>query len=99
MFPIIKYKVRIEKIKFLHKRKTTAIGKSHEKSGKKQAIFFCTPVSKFQKISTLSICDGAKQIYPKKQKKILRKNTVRISEAVVGKYSVKKVSLKISPPV
>ena len=27
---------------------------------KKQKIFLCTPVSKFQKISTLNNCDGAK---------------------------------------
>ena len=39
------------------------------KSDKKQEIFFYTPVPKFQKISTLNICDGAKQIYPKKQKR------------------------------
>ena len=47
----------------------------HAKSDKKQKIFFYTPVSKFQKILTLNICDGAKQIYPKK-KKILRKDTL-----------------------
>ena len=70
--------------------------KFHVKSAKKQKIFFCTPVSKFQKISTLNISDGAKQIHPKKQNKILRKDTVRISEL---RISVKKVSLKISPPV
>ena len=37
-----------------------------EKSDKKQEIFSCSTVSKFQEISTLNICDGAKQIYPKK---------------------------------
>ena len=45
---------------------------------------------------------GAKQIYPKKQKKILTKDTVRISEAVVWNGSAKKVSLKslkVLPPV
>ena len=49
----------------------------------------------------INICDGVKQIYPKKQtkKKILRKDTVRNSEAVGARCSVKKVSLKISPPV
>ena len=40
--------------------------KFHEKLDKKQKIFFCTTVSKFQEISTLNICDEAKQIYPKK---------------------------------
>ena len=39
------------------------------KSDKKQKIFFCTPVSKFQEILTLNIYDGAKQIYPEKQKR------------------------------
>ena len=43
---------------------TTAIGESLLK---KQKSLFCTPVSKFQKISTLNICDGAKSIYPRKQ--------------------------------
>ena len=33
--------------------------KFHAKSDKNQKIFFCMPVSKFQKISTLNICDGA----------------------------------------
>ena len=33
------------------------------------------------------------------KKKILRKDTLQTSEAVVWSYSVKKVSLKISPPV
>ena len=50
MLPIIKYYVR-----------------RLNSSDKKQQIFFCTTVSKFQEISTLNnICDGAKQIYPKK---------------------------------
>ena len=70
----------------------------HAKSDKKQKIFFCTPVSKFQKISTLNICDGGKQIYSKKQK-ILTRDTLRISVAVDRRCTVKKVSLKTSPPV
>ena len=36
---------------------------------KKKKIILCTPVSKFQEISTLNICDGAKQICTKKQQK------------------------------
>ena len=47
----------------------------------------------------LNVCDEVKQIYPKKQKKILRKDTVRISEAVGGRCSVNKLSLKSSLPV
>ena len=37
-----------------------------------------------------------KQISPKKQKKILRKNTGRISEAAIRRCSVKTVSLKVT---
>ena len=60
---------------------------------------FCSYTG-YNQILALNICDVAQQIYPKKQKKqILRKDTVRISEAVVGGYSAKKVALKISPPV
>ena len=64
----------------------------HAKSDKKQKIFFYTPVSKFQNILTLNICDEAKQIYPKK-KNILRKDTLRISVAAVRRciYSKKGV--------
>ena len=34
-----------------------------EKSDKKQEIFSCSTVSKFQEISTLNICDGSKQYF------------------------------------
>ena len=50
----------------------TAIGKKfHVKSDKIQKIFFCTPVSAFQKISTSNIYNGAKFIkdLPKGTKK------------------------------
>ena len=47
--------------------------KFRAKLDKKQKIFFCAPVSKFQKILTLNICDGTKQIYPKKQKEDSKK--------------------------
>ena len=60
---------------------------------KKQKIFFCT-IPKFQKISTLNICGGTKYIYPKKQKMLRRKDTLRISEAVVWRCSVKKEHLR-----
>ena len=74
--------------------------KFYGKSDKKQKIFFCTPIAKLQKISILNICNKAKQIYPKKQKKkLLRKDTLRVSEAVIQRSCVKKVSLKILPPV
>ena len=55
---------------------------------------------KIQKILTLNICNEAKQIYPKKQKKkLLRKDTLRVLEGVIQRCCVKKVSLKILPPV
>ena len=101
MLPIIKYYVRRETIKFLLKKERNLRyrKKFHAKSDKTQKIFFCAPVSKFQKISTLHIWNKAKQIYPKKWKKLLRKDTLRVSEAVVRRCSIKKVSLKILPPV
>ena len=67
----------------------------------KSRKYFYTPVSKFQKISTLNICDGAKQIYPKKQtnkQKILRRDTLQISVAAVWRCTVKKLFLKILVP-
>ena len=90
-----------EKIKFLQKKEgnRSCWKKFHAKSNKKEKIFFCTPVSKLQKISTLHICNKAKQIYPKKQKKLPRNDTLRVSEGVVRRCSVKKVSLKNLPPV
>ena len=50
-------------------------------------------------IFSLNVCDGEKQIYPKKQKKILRRDILRISVGAVRRCAVKKVSLKNSPPV
>ena len=58
---------------------------------KKQKILFCTTVSKFQEISTLNICDGAKQIYPKKQKNLLRRDILRILVVVMGRFNEKGV--------
>ena len=54
---------------------------------------------KIQKILTLNICNEAKQIYPKKQKKLLRKDTLQVSEAVIRKGCVKNAFLKILSPV
>ena len=100
IIPIIKYLVGTEKVKFLHKMEATANGKSFVQNRiKSRKYFYVQPASKLQKISTLNICDGTKQIYPKKQKMILRRDTLRISVAVVQKGTVKKVSLKISPRV
>ena len=77
------------------------MAKFHVKSDKKQKIFFCTPVSKFQEILKLNIYDEAKQIYPKKRKKILRRDTLRISIAVIRKFNLKKgvPYFKFLPPV
>ena len=100
MFPIIKYWVRREKIKFLYKSETTAYWKKfHVKLDKKEKIFFCTPKpSKFQEILTLNISDGAKQ---RNKKKILPRDTLQISVVVIGMCNVKKVSFifKIAPSV
>ena len=75
--------MRREKIKFLHKRETTAIGKSFMQNQiKSRNIILHTSIN-FHKTSTLNNCDGGKQIYPKKQKKILREDILQISETVV----------------
>ena len=68
---------------------------------KYRKYFSAQQVSKFEEISTLNICDGAKQIYPKKQKNLLRRDILRILVAVIPRFDVKKVSFffKISPPV
>ena len=66
--------MRRKKIDLLHKRKTTAIGKKfHAKSDKKQKIFFCTPVRKFQKTSTSATKQNR---FIRKKKKLLRKDTL-----------------------
>ena len=68
---------------------------------KNQKTFFCTTVSKFQEMLTLNICDGAKQIYSKKQKKnVLRRDIPRTLVAVIKRFNLKKVTsvFKISPP-
>ena len=60
-------------MKRLCKPEITAIEKSFMQNRiKSRNIFLHTSI----KISTLYICDGAKQIYPKKQKKILRRDTL-----------------------
>ena len=88
--------MRTEKTKFLCKGKPQLLEKF---SLEKAENIFCKlvpingPLSTFQKISILNIYDGAKKIYPKKQKKILRKDLL-ISEAVFWRCSVKKKKKK-----
>ena len=72
--------------------------KFQAKSDKKQKISFCTPVRKFQKTWT-SATKQNRFNKKKTKKKLLRKDTLRVSKAVIRKYCVKKVSLKILPPV
>ena len=67
----------------------------HAKSDKKQKIFFHTPVSKFQKILTLKICDGVKQIYPKK-KDSKERNSANFSSSPPEVYSKKGVLKKFA---
>ena len=69
--PVIKYSVKREKIKFLHKRDTAAIGKSFIQD-KKLKMFFFTPEPKLRKLLTL-----LKDVYPKKLKKIIREFILR----------------------
>ena len=84
----------------MYKSKTPAIGKSSWKIWLKQKIFFCTTVSKFQEILTLNICDGAKQIYPKKYNCSKKRYSTNFSSSQ-QEVQCKKVSFifKILPPV
>ena len=59
---------REKKTKLLHKRETTAVGKGL--IGKRRKYF---PAHQYQNFRTLNICNGAKYIYPKKQKKDSKK--------------------------
>ena len=58
-------------------------------------MFFWAPVRKFQKTST-SVTKQSRFI---KNKKLLRKDTLWVSEAVIQKCCVKKLSLKTLPHV
>ena len=87
-----------KKIKFLHTTETAAIGKSFMQNLIKNRTYFLHTSINISEILILNICNGAKEIYPKKPKKILKKDTVRISEQL-SEVSVKKMSLKISRPV
>ena len=68
------------------------------RSDKKQKIFFNTPLSKFQKFQHQTSAMEQSR-FTQRKKEILRKDTLRISAAAVGKCTVKKLSLKNSPPV
>ena len=78
---------------------TTAIGKSFIQNRIKSRNIFLHISAKISENFDIKSLRWTKQIYPKKQKKILRKDTLRISEVVVLRCSVKKVSLKILPAV
>ena len=68
----------------------------HVKADKKQKMFFYTPVSKFQKILTLNICDEAKQIYPKKKKDSKERYSTNFSSSRPEVYSKKGVLKKFA---
>ena len=76
------------------KGKPQPLEKFHAKSDKKQKIFFCTPVTKFQKISTSNMCNEAKQIYPNKQKKASKKRYSKSFRSSYPKVLCKKGVLK-----
>ena len=70
---------------------------------KKQKIFFYTPVYTSIRISEIFNikhlwCSKA-DLSKEEKKKIFRKDTLRISVAAVRRCTLKKVSLKNSPPV
>ena len=56
-------------------------------------MFFWAPVRKFQKTST-SVTNQNRFIKKKNKKKLLRKDTLWVSEAVIRKFCVKKCDLK-----
>ena len=56
-------------------------------------------VTKFRKILTLNIAMKQNRLIKRNEKKLLRKDTLRVSQAVIQRYHIKKVSLKILPPV
>ena len=62
-------------------------------------MFFWAPVRKFQKTSTSVTKQNRFIKKNNKKKKLLRKDTLRVSEAVIRKCCVTKVSLKILPHV
>ena len=64
------------------------------KMDKKQKIFFYTPASKFQKILTLNICNGATQIYSKKEKDYKERYSTNFSSSLPEVYSKKGVLKK-----
>ena len=68
----------------------------HAKSVKKQKIVFYTPVSKFQKSLILNICDGTKQIYPKKKKDSKERYSMNFSSSRQEVYSKKGVLKKFA---
>ena len=64
LLKLVKIKVYVRRVNSKKRLNFYIRAKFREKSHKKQKIFFCKTVAKFQEISTLNICDGAKQIYP-----------------------------------
>ena len=68
----------------------------HANLDKKQEICFYTPVSKFQKILTLNICDGTKQVYPKKKKDSKERYSTNFSSSCWEVYSKKGVVKKFA---
>ena len=87
--------MRSEKIECLHKRETTtAIEKSFIQNRIKSRNIFLQASIKVSENSDIKHLLWSKT-YPKKEKKTIRKDVVRISEAVVRMSSVIKNSLKI----
>ena len=66
------------------------------KSDEKQKIFFYKPVSKFQKLLTLNICDEAKHIYPQKKKYSKERYSTNFSSSRPEVYSKKGVLKKFA---
>ena len=92
--------MRRKKIELLHKRETTATGKSFMENQTKSRKYFLHTSNKTSENFNIKHLQQSKTDLSKEtKKKLLRKDTLRVSEAVIQRSCVKKVSLKILRPV
>ena len=91
--------MRRKKIELLHKRETTGIGKSFMQNQiKAENIFLHTSKKISENFDIKHLQQSKTDLSKKTKKKASKKDTLRVSEAVIRKPCVK-VSLNILPPV
>ena len=94
--------MRRKKIELLHKSETTAIGKSFMQNQIKSRKYFSAHQlhNKISENFDIKHLQRSKTDLSKEtKKKLLRKDTLRVLEAVIRNCCVKSVSSKILPPV